>query len=132
MTSVRTGRSFGRAAARVLRFLPGLFFFAFTPSSSSGVRWVFFGGGFGLFWVEAFEEELELSRIDFFAFDAVEDFDQGVDLLLQDANARSLLGNDWIWTSPQDDPLSRFMLVRSEVAAFQPLTAKQHAVLGNP
>ena len=30
MTSVRTGRSFGRAAARVLRFLPGLFFFAFT------------------------------------------------------------------------------------------------------
>ena len=56
----------------------------------------FAGGGFGLFWVKAFEEELELGGVDFFAFDAVEDFDQGVDLLLQDANARSLLGDDFV------------------------------------
>lgn len=80
----------------------------------------FVGGGFELFWVEAFEEELELGRVDLlilasarplraafgclcrsapFAFDAVEDFKQSVDLLLQDANARGLFGDDLVFVS---------------------------------
>jgi len=60
---------------------------------------LFVGGGFGLFWVEAFEEELELSGVDLLAFNAVEDFDQSIDLLLQDANARGLFGDDFVFVS---------------------------------
>lgn len=58
----------------------------------------FFGlvsrGGFGLFRRKAFEEELELSGVNLFAFDAIEDLKQSVDFLLKGANTSSLFFND--------------------------------------
>ena len=50
-----------------------------------------------LFRLEAFQEKLELSGVDFFTFDPVEDLEQCIDLLLQNAIAFAKLGNDAVF-----------------------------------
>ena len=40
-------------------------------------------GGLGLFRLETFEEKLQLSWVNLFAFDAIEDLDESINLLLE-------------------------------------------------
>jgi len=71
----------------------------------------FFGlvskGGLGLFRRETFEEELELSGIDLFAFDSVEDLNESIDLLLKKTVSFREFGDDTIFVVGRFDGLLR-------------------------
>lgn len=56
-------------------FSLGLFVFWLCGAGLLRCGVVVVGGGLGFFWLEAFQEELKLSGVDFFAFHSVEDLD---------------------------------------------------------